>query len=143
MSHLLSEISIKNYKSIIDESFELSAFTPFVGYNNAGKSNMLEAIKWLLRKTALPETAFYTKTEAVEMEGKISGISETILEQLPENQRTSIQPFLFTDSPASPSIPAALVRAFSSDLILEYGYELKARTSCCEFVNPRLAFKNE
>src|SRR5690554_5748695 len=116
MSHLLSEISIKNYKSIIDESFELSAFTPFVGYNNAGKSNLLEAIKWLLRKSALAETAFYNKTEAVEMEGKISGISETILDQLPENQRTSIEPFLFTDSlyikriQAQPSLPAGQIR---------------------------------
>jgi len=121
MSHLLSEISIKNYKSIIDESFELSAFTPFVGYNNAGKSNMLEAIKWLLRKSALVETAFYNKTEAVEMEGKISGISETILEQLPENQRTSIEPFLFTDSlyikraQAQPSIPAGQIRLLVKD----------------------------
>ncbi|WP_116772261.1 ATP-dependent nuclease [Maribacter litoralis] len=121
MSHLLSEISIKNYKSIINESFELSAFTPFVGYNNAGKSNMLEAIKWLLRKSALAETAFYNKTEAVEMEGKISGISETILEQLPENQRTSIQPFLFTDSlyikrvQAQPGIPAGQIRLLVKD----------------------------
>lgn len=121
MSHLLSEISIKNYKSIIDESFELSAFTPFVGYNNAGKSNMLEAIKWLLRKSALAETAFYDKTEAVEMEGKISGISEIILEQLPENQRTSIEPFLFTDSlyikrvQAQPSNPAGQIRLLVKD----------------------------
>jgi len=98
MTHLLSEITIRNFKSIIDETFELSAFTPLVGYNNAGKSNMLEAIKWLLRKTALSDASFNNRMQAVEIEGKISGISATILAQLPENQRTAIQPFLFADS---------------------------------------------
>jgi putative ATP-dependent endonuclease of OLD family len=58
MTHILSEITIRNFKSIRNETLELSAFTPLVGYNNAGKSNILEAIKWLLRSTALNETAF-------------------------------------------------------------------------------------
>ncbi|WP_339787485.1 AAA family ATPase [uncultured Imperialibacter sp.] len=121
MTHLLSKISIINFKSIITESFELSAFTPLVGYNNAGKSNLLEAIKWLLRKSSLPDTAFYDKTRAVEMEGKISGISETILDQLPGNQRASIEPFLFTDSlylkriQAQPSMPVGQIRLLVKD----------------------------
>ena len=46
MSHILTEINISNFKSISSESFELTEFTPLVGYNNAGKSNILEAIKW-------------------------------------------------------------------------------------------------
>jgi energy-coupling factor transporter ATP-binding protein EcfA2 len=98
MTHLLSEITIKNFKSIKSETFELSAFTPLVGYNNAGKSNILEAIKWVLRSGSLPETAFHDRSVAVEMEGKISGISSTILGQLPANQQTAIQPYLFTDT---------------------------------------------
>lgn len=32
------------------------------------------------------------------MEGKISGISQVILDQLPPNQQTAIQPYLFSDS---------------------------------------------
>jgi putative ATP-dependent endonuclease of OLD family len=121
MTHLLAEIAIRNFKSIVDESFELSAFTPLVGYNNAGKSNMLEAIKWLLRKSAMAETAFYDSTQAVEIEGKISGISATILGQLPENQRASIEPYLFTDSlyikriQAQPSIPVGQIRLMVKD----------------------------
>lgn len=98
MVHLLSEIKIKNFKSIQDETLELSDFTPLVGYNNAGKSNILEATKWLLRKTSLSDTAFYDMTQPVEMEGKISGITATILGQLPANQQTAIAPFLFSDS---------------------------------------------
>lgn len=98
MTHLLSEIIIRNFKSIKNETFELSAFTPLVGYNNAGKSNILEAIKWLLRKTSLCDTDFNDITHPVEMEGRISGITAAILGQLPANQQTAITPFLFTDS---------------------------------------------
>jgi putative ATP-dependent endonuclease of OLD family len=97
MSHILSEITIRNFKSIRNETLELSAFTPLVGYNNAGKSNILESIKWLLRRSSLTDTAFYDVTQPVEMEGKISGITATILSQLPANQQTAVQPFLFGD----------------------------------------------
>jgi putative ATP-dependent endonuclease of OLD family len=96
--HLLSEIEIKNYKSISNQKFEFSQFTPLIGYNNAGKSNLLEAIKWLLRKTALKNQSFYDGALAVEMKGQISGISTAILAQLPENQRISIQPYIASDS---------------------------------------------
>lgn len=98
MTHLLSEIIIRNFKSIQNETFELSAFTPLVGYNNAGKSNILEAIKWLLRKTSLSDTDFNDVAQPVEMEGCISGITATILGQMPANQQTAITPFLFAES---------------------------------------------
>jgi putative ATP-dependent endonuclease of OLD family len=94
MTHILSEITIRNFKSIRNETFELSAFTPLVGYNNAGKSNMLEAIKWLLRRTALSDSSFYDTVQPVEIEGVITGITTAILNQLPENQQTAIQHFL-------------------------------------------------
>ena len=98
MTHLLSKIIIRNFKSITNETFELSDFTPLVGYNNAGKSNILEAIKWLLRKTSLSDTDFNDIIRPVEMEGQISGITTVILGQLPTNQQASIRPFLISDS---------------------------------------------
>lgn len=98
MTHLLSEISVRNFKSIQNETFELFAFTPLVGYNNAGKSNILESIKWLLRKTSLSDTDFNDVALAVEMEGKISGITSDILDQLPANHQTAITPFLISES---------------------------------------------
>ena len=121
MTHILSEITIRNFKSIRNETFELSAFTPLVGYNNAGKSNMLEAIKWLLRKSALSDTTFNDTALPVEMEGIISGITEAILDQLPENQRTSIQPFLISDSLSikrvqpQPNVGVAQIRLLVKD----------------------------
>lgn len=98
MTHLLSKIIIRNFKSIQNETFELTDFTPLVGYNNAGKSNILEAIKWLLRKTSLSETDFNNIAQPVDLEGCISGITSTILGQLPANQQIAITPFLFNDS---------------------------------------------
>lgn len=121
MAHLLSEITIRNFKSIRVETFELTAYTPLVGYNNAGKSNILEAIKWLLRKNGLAENSFNNQSNPVEMEGKITGITAEILGQLPENQRTSIQPYLFVESlyikrvQATPCVPAAQIRLFVKD----------------------------
>jgi putative ATP-dependent endonuclease of OLD family len=98
MTHLLSKITIKNFKSIKDASFELNSFTPLVGYNNAGKSNLLSAIKWLLRKSSLSESAFYDVSAPVEIEGEISGITQEILNGLANNHRSSIEPFLNTNT---------------------------------------------
>lgn len=95
--HLLTEITIRNFKSIHSETFELTAFTPLVGYNNAGKSNILEAIKWLLKRGALTGSSFNDELLPVEMEGEISGITQTILDQLPANQQSAILPYLFND----------------------------------------------
>lgn len=97
MTHILSEIKIKNFKSIKDVTFELSAFTPLVGYNNAGKSNILEAIKWLLRKSTLSDNQFNDVYEPIEIEGEISGISEAILDLLADNHKTIISTYLFDD----------------------------------------------
>lgn len=121
MTHLLSTITIRNFKSIRNETFELSAFTPLVGYNNAGKSNMLQGIKWLLRKTSLTETHFNDRNSAVEIEGEISGVSDAILNQLAANQRTSIEPFLFGNSifikrvQSVPNASSAQIKLFIKD----------------------------
>lgn len=57
MGHLIRKIHVDNFKSIRNQEFELSNFTPLVGYNNTGKSNILDAVKWVLRKIALAEGA--------------------------------------------------------------------------------------
>ncbi|MBK8953925.1 MAG: hypothetical protein IPM85_18490 [Chitinophagaceae bacterium] len=68
-------------------------------------------------KLLFAETAFYDRTQAVEMEVKFSGISQAILDQFPDNQRTSVEPFLaFTDSlyikriQAQPNVPVGQIK---------------------------------
>lgn len=98
MSHKLTNIEIQNFKSIISIEFELSKYSPLVGYNNAGKTNILEAIKWVLRKSSLKATDFYDTTNPVVITAKIDGITETILENLNQTHRQRIEPFLDSGS---------------------------------------------
>ena len=74
MTLRLSEVHIQNYKSCIDTHLNLSDFTVLIGYNNAGKSNCLSALEWLLRKKVLMENHFNDTTQPLEIEGLIEGI---------------------------------------------------------------------
>ncbi len=118
MAHRLSEINIQNYKSIISETFELSDYTPLIGYNNAGKSNILNAIKWLLRKGSLQNDSFNQVGSPVVVEGKIEGIDNNLLQNLTAAHRASIQPYLDGDSlrikrvQNAPGDTAASIRLF-------------------------------
>lgn len=94
MGHIISKIIIENFKSIRNQEFELSDFTPLVGYNNAGKSNILEAIKWVLRKTSLSASYFNNTNQPITMVAKIDGITNDILENIDQSHRTRIEPFL-------------------------------------------------
>lgn len=94
MGHIISKIHIENFKSIRNQEFELSDFTPLVGYNNAGKSNILEAIKWVLRKSALSTSYFNDITQPITMIAKIDGITIDILDNIEQTHRARIEPFL-------------------------------------------------
>lgn len=94
MAHKISNIEIKNYKSCIDTELKLSDFTPLVGYNNAGKSNCLSAIQWLLRKSSLSDKDFYDLTQPVEIIATIEGVSQALLDLMPDRQRNSIESFV-------------------------------------------------
>ena len=94
MGHIISKIHIENFKSIKNQEFELSNFTPLVGYNNAGKSNILEAIKWVLRKTSLNSSCFNNQTQQIVVIATIEGISIDILDNIDQSHRARIEPFL-------------------------------------------------
>lgn len=94
MSHKISNIKIKNYKSLINTELKLSSFTPLVGYNNAGKSNCLSAIQWLLKKSALTEGDFFDVSKPVEVFATIEGISQSILDLMPPKQKRAIESYI-------------------------------------------------
>lgn len=98
MGHIISKIHIENFKSIKNQEFELSTFTPLVGYNNAGKSNILEAIKWVLRKTSLNSSYFNDVTQPITIIAKIEGISIEILENIDLAHRARIEPLLLNET---------------------------------------------
>ena len=92
--HGLATIKIENYKSCHEIDLVLSDFTPLVGYNNGGKSNILESIKWLLKSSVLKDGDFYDTAKPVVVSGKIVGITKDILNNLIPKHRNRITPYL-------------------------------------------------
>ncbi len=87
----LSEVTVKNFCSCHDLTVSLAAFNPIVGYNNSGKSNILRAINWLLKKTVLPSHVFNDTANPVSVAGVIENVNLTLL---PQNQRHAVSPYV-------------------------------------------------
>lgn len=94
MKHELSSITAINFKSIKNCEFKLSSYTPLVGYNNAGKSNIINAIKWLLQKSSLSQDGFNDPNSPVIVIGVISGITDEILDFLEQKHKKSIKKYI-------------------------------------------------
>jgi len=92
--HTLREVRIQNYKSIIDLTLPLTNYTPLVGQNNAGKSNILEAIKWFLQPSGLDIEAFNDPDEKIYVTGKIEGINEELFDELKEKHQKQIDKYI-------------------------------------------------
>lgn len=88
----ISKISIKNFCSCVNTQLALSEITGLVGYNNAGKSNILTSIRWLIRPFSLKEKDFNDCSESVQVTGEITGLSQEVLQEL--NLSEAIEPFL-------------------------------------------------
>ncbi|NHB58656.1 AAA family ATPase [Acinetobacter sp. 194] len=96
--HRISEIIIKNFKSCIETKLKLEPFTALVGYNNAGKSNILKCIDILVRGKAQEQSSFYNKDEALEIIALVEGLNEISLGHLSDNQRESLVPYIEDNS---------------------------------------------
>ncbi|PAR99227.1 ATP-dependent nuclease, partial [Vibrio cholerae] len=96
--HKIDWIRVKNFRSCADVSLHLEKYSPLVGYNNAGKSNLLKAIKWFLRPTGLSEKDFNDVASEVVVTAKISGISNELLDSIDENHKASISPYIESES---------------------------------------------
>lgn len=92
--HGIVSIEIENYKSCLKTSLRLSDFTPIVGYNNGGKSNIMQAIKWCIRPTSLAEDYFNNPNLPLSVSMEIQGISDEILDRLDQRHRTRIEQYV-------------------------------------------------
>lgn len=91
----LTKVSIYNFRSCKEISdLKLSVFTPLVGYNNAGKSNILAAIQWVLQKSTLGEADFFDPKKPVRVDASISGVTDEVLAGVGENHRTKIEKYV-------------------------------------------------
>lgn len=92
---ILEEITINNFCSCKQLTVKLTDFNPIIGYNNSGKSNILRAISWLLKKSVLSEHLFFDSQSPVTVEGKISSVNINLL---PPNQQSQINRFISNGS---------------------------------------------
>lgn len=96
--HQIKKIEISNFRSCISTELLLEEVTPLVGYNNAGKSNILKAIDALVKGKGLAENNFNDTHQPVEIMALLSGLSSGVLNHLSSSQQTSLEPFIENNS---------------------------------------------
>lgn len=94
MTVRLTKVLITNFRSCKSTEILLRPYTSLVGYNNAGKSNIILAIKWLLSGSTLNDPDMYNPHEPVIVEGTIEGITDETLSLLSEENQQKIKPFI-------------------------------------------------
>ena len=82
MSHYIKKLEIENYKSCKELTVVLTPYTPLVGYNNVGKSNILGALEWLVKDKLLTEGDYNDSDLPIVVEGEVVGVTEDVLQRL-------------------------------------------------------------
>ncbi|WP_417552052.1 ATP-dependent nuclease [Marinomonas fungiae] len=92
--HRIAEMEINNYRSCKNTKVKFEPFTPLVGYNNAGKSNILKCIDALVRGKAQTISSFYDPQQPIEIIALLEGLDEQALSHLSPTQRASLDPYI-------------------------------------------------
>lgn len=91
----LRSIHIKNYRSCVDCLVNLDKFSALVGYNNAGKTNILNAINSFLEKKNFSTNDYNNSENAIEITAKIAGLTSEALAVISnDGQRNSLLPYI-------------------------------------------------
>jgi len=91
----LASIQLKNFKSLREAEFDPTQFGCLVGENNAGKSSVLQAITYALKRPAsLAQELYYDKALPIEFVLNFSSIAENDLARLADEHRTKIEPLV-------------------------------------------------
>jgi len=74
----LPQLTLHNFRSIKEETFGFQSLSVLSGQNNAGKSNVLDAIAMLLEGTSedVTQEEFYNRENDFILESKFSGVTE-------------------------------------------------------------------
>lgn len=94
MSVYVERLIIRNFRSCRAVDVCLDFFTPLIGYNNSGKSNIISALQWLLRRSVLAEADFNDPSEAIEVVGHVSGLDEDSLDCLSPQQQRQVEKYV-------------------------------------------------
>ena len=92
--HRISHIEIENFRACQAVSLPLDDFTPLVGQNNAGKSTILESLRWLLKPDARSSSDFGDPSKPIIVTARVEGITSEIIGLISEpKHRSSIEPY--------------------------------------------------
>ncbi|WP_323753550.1 AAA family ATPase [Marinobacter sp.] len=94
MSHHIKKLVIENYKSCKELVVVFTPYTPLVGYNNVGKSNILGALEWLVKDRLLSDSDYNDNARSIVVEGEVSGVTESVLQRLNEEHREPLRPYI-------------------------------------------------
>ncbi|WP_083468501.1 ATP-dependent nuclease [Stenotrophomonas pictorum] len=95
MSQII-KLSISNFRTIKFLEIDASNFNPIVGYNNSGKSNLIRAIYWLLKKSTLDARDFNDQGSELWVSATIDD-AQSMISVLPDNQQRQIKSFIAND----------------------------------------------
>ncbi|MFH1212907.1 MAG: AAA family ATPase [Candidatus Neomarinimicrobiota bacterium] len=94
----LTKIAVENYKGLRETQCKLSNLVCAIGENNAGKSSLLQAILLFINGPKLTKTEFYDSEKDIVITAHLSCVTEKILANLTEEQRTKITPYVKDES---------------------------------------------
>lgn len=94
MSHYIKKLRIENYKSCRELTIVLTPYTPLVGYNNVGKSNILSALEWLVKDRLLAEGDYNDIAHPIVVEGEVVGVTEDVLQRLNDEHREPLRAYI-------------------------------------------------
>lgn len=98
MTVRLIKVSVTNFRSCKSTEVVLRPYTALVGYNNAGKSNIILAIKWLLEGSLLNDADMYDPKKPVLVKGVIEGVTDGVLKLLSDENQKKIAPFIINET---------------------------------------------
>ena len=96
--HQISEMEITNFRSCEFTKLVFEEFTPLVGYNNAGKSNILKAIDALVKGKGLSENNFKDPEQPIKLKALLTGVTNEVISHLSSAQKSSLEPFIENES---------------------------------------------
>lgn len=94
--HRISKIKIENFRSCESMEVDLQLFTPIVGPNNVGKSNIIRALEWAIKPSTIQGEAFCRDApgQPVQVTLTIEGITDDILLTLDPKHAKATEPFI-------------------------------------------------
>lgn len=73
----ISQLHIQNFRSIVDENFDIFPYTTLIGKNNSGKSNVMRALSLLLdgSPSSINSQDFYNENKDILIEATVKNVS--------------------------------------------------------------------